>query len=240
MISILLFGFLLGMRHAVEADHIAAVASLTSTTNSVRKGIQQGAVWGLGHTITLFLFGSIVLFFADIVPEQIVSKIELAVGVMLVILGLDVLRRVIAERVHFHTHTHGTTAHGTDKGKSQTHFHAHSHKGEESQQHDAKHHKHNHPHGFPVRALLIGLVHGMAGSAALILLTLQTLSTPWLGLVYIAVFGIGSIAGMALFSLVIALPLRAARHMTWLYNGLQAVVGLGTIALGFTSVLHNL
>lgn len=234
MISILLFGFLLGMRHAVEADHIAAVASLASTTDSVRKGIQQGAMWGLGHTLTLFLFGSIVLFFTNIVPEQIVSKIEMAVGVMLIILGLDVLRRVIAERVHFHTHTHGTT-----KGKSQTHFHAHSHKGEESQQHDAKHHKHNHPHGFPIRALLIGLVHGMAGSAALILLTLQTLSSPWLGLVYIAVFGIGSIAGMALFSLVIALPLRAARHMTWLYNGLQAIVGVGTVVLGTMSVLHN-
>ncbi len=227
MISILLLGFLLGMRHAVEADHIAAVASLTSTTNSVKKGIQQGMAWGVGHTITLFLFGSIVLFVANIVPEQIVSKIELAVGVMLIILGADVLRRVIVERVHFHTHTHNQPA-----GNANTHFHAHSHKGEKKQRHNAAHHQHNHPQGFPVRALLVGLMHGMAGSAALILLTLQTLSSPWLGLVYIAIFGIGSIFGMGLFSLVIAIPLRAARRMTWLYNSLQTIIGLSTITLG--------
>jgi len=227
MISILFLGFLLGMRHAVEADHIAAVASLTSTTHSVRKAIQQGMAWGLGHTLTLFLFGSIVLFVANIVPEQVVSKIELVVGVMLIILGGDVLRRVIAERIHFHTHTHNQP-----EGGSNTHFHAHSHKGENKQAHNAKQHQHSHPKGFPIRALLVGLMHGMAGSAALILLTLQTLSSPWLGLVYTAIFGVGSIAGMALFSLVIAIPLRAARHMTWLYNGLQTVIGTLTISLG--------
>ncbi len=234
MISILLLGFLLGMRHAVEADHIAAVASLTSTTNSVWKGIQQGMAWGVGHTLTLFLFGSIVLFVANIVPEQVVSKIELAVGVMLIFLGADVLRRLIAERVHFHTHTH------TQGEGNATHFHAHSHRGEEKQKHNATHHRHSHPQGFPVRAFLVGLMHGMAGSAALILLTLQTLSSPWLGLVYIAVFGIGSIAGMGLFSLVVAVPLRAARSITWLYNSLQTVIGFATIGLGGFTVIHSL
>jgi len=227
MISILFLGFLLGMRHAVEADHIAAVASLTSTTNSIRKGIQQGMAWGIGHTLTLFLFGSMVLFVANIVPEELVNKIELVVGVMLIILGGDVLRRVIAERVHFHTHTHKKP-----KGNTNTHFHAHSHKGEKSISHNRGSHQHIHLQGFPVRALLVGLMHGMAGSAALILLTLQTLSSPWLGLIYIAIFGIGSIIGMGLFSLVIAIPLRAARRMTWIYNGLQATIGLATIALG--------
>ncbi|HFC05482.1 MAG TPA: urease accessory protein [Rhizobiales bacterium] len=231
MISILLFGFLLGMRHAVEADHIAAVASLTSTTGSVRRGVQQGMAWGLGHTLTLFLFGSIVLFVANIVPEQVVSKIELAVGVMLIILGADVLRRVIVERVHFHLHTHGLP-----QGKSQTHFHAHSHKGEQTKPHELNPHQHIHTRGFPLKALLVGLMHGMAGSAALILLTLQTLDSAWLGLIYIAVFGVGSIAGMGLFSLVIAIPLRAARRMTWLYNGLQAIIGTTTIGLGLFTI----
>ena len=235
MISILLLGFLLGMRHAVEADHIAAVASLTASTNSIRKSIQQGVAWGVGHTLTLFLFGSIVLFVANIVPEQIVSKIELVVGVMLIILGADVLRRVIAERVHFHTHTHSQ-----HEDNNNTHFHAHSHKGEKRQQHNATHHQHAHTQGFPVRALLVGLMHGMAGSAALILLTLQTLSSPWLGLVYIAIFGIGSIAGMGLFSLVIAVPLRAARRMTWLYNGLQAIIGIFTIGLGAFTIIQTI
>ncbi len=223
MISILLLGFLLGMRHAVEADHIAAVASLSTRTDSVWQGIKQGAAWGLGHTLTLFLFGSIVLFVADIVPENIVRGIEFTVGIMLIYLGGDVLWRMRRERVHFHTHSHGS---------NKKHFHAHSHKGEAVQTHNPASHNHHHPQGFPVRALLVGLMHGMAGSAALILLTLQTLTSPWLGLIYIALFGMGSIAGMALFSLVIAIPLRAARQMTWLYNSLQFTIGVATIGLG--------
>jgi len=230
MISILLLGFLLGMRHAVEADHIAAVASLSSRTSSIWEGVRQGAAWGLGHTLTLFLFGSIVLFVANIVPEQIVRGIEVAVGIMLIFLGADVLRHVIRDRVHFHTHTH------SQSGRSDT---RHLDKGEKKHEHNAASHSHSHTKGFPVRALLVGLMHGMAGSAALILLTLQTLSSPWLGLVYIAVFGIGSIVGMGLFSLVIAIPLRAARNMTWIYNGLQATIGLATIALGIFTLVQT-
>jgi len=234
MISILFFGFLLGMRHAVEADHIAAVASLSARTNSVWKAVQQGMAWGLGHTLTLFLFGSIVLFVANIVPEQVVRGIEFAVGIMLIILGGDVLRHVIRDRIHFHIHSHNRP-----DGPDTRHFHAHSHKGEKQQQHDATNHQHTHARGFPVRALLVGLMHGMAGSAALILLTLQTLSSPWLGLVYIAVFGIGSIAGMALFSIIISIPLRAAHRLTFLYNGLQATIGLATIALGVFTLFQT-
>ena len=234
MISILFFGFLLGMRHAVEADHIAAVASLSSRSKSIREGMRQGAAWGLGHTLTLFLFGSIVLFVANIVPEQVVRGIEFAVGIMLIILGADVLRHVIRDRVHFHSHTHPQP-----DGVGKRHFHAHSHKGEKRHTHNAASHQHSHPQGFPLRALLVGLMHGMAGSAALILLTLQTLSSPWLGLVYIALFGVGSIVGMALFSVVISVPLRAARHMTLLYNGFQTAIGVATIGLGLFILVQN-
>ena len=230
MISILFFGFLLGMRHAVEADHIAAVASLATKTTSARQGVRQGMAWGLGHTLTLFLFGSLVLFAVNIIPDKIVNGLEFAVGLMLIVLGIDVLRRVYKERVHFHAHRHGV---------EKTHFHAHSHKGENKRSHNPSAHKHEHTQGFPIRALLVGLMHGMAGSAALIILTLQTMTSPWLGLIYIALFGLGSIAGMGLFSLVIVLPLRAARHMTWLYNGLQTSVGVATIALGIFTVIHT-
>jgi ABC-type nickel/cobalt efflux system permease component RcnA len=235
MISILLFGFVLGMRHAVEADHIAAVASLSSQSKSTREGMRMGAAWGLGHTLTLFFFGSIVLFVANIVPEQIVRGIEFAVGIMLIILGGDVLRHVIRDRVHFHSHTHSKTG-----GADQRHFHAHSHTGEKKQDHNPASHQHSHPKGFPLRALLVGLMHGMAGSAALILLTLQTLSSPWLGLVYIAVFGVGSMAGMALFSVVISIPLRAARQMTLVYNGFQTAIGVATIGLGLFVLAQNI
>ncbi len=230
MISILFLGFLIGIRHAVEADHIAAIASLTTRASSKRDGMRQGIAWGIGHTLTLFLFGAIVLFVTNIVPEKVTHGLEFVVGLMLIVLGVDVIRRMLKERVHFHAHSHGA---------GDRHFHAHSHKGERKQDHSPERHEHAHPNGLPIRALLVGLMHGMAGSAALIILTLQTLSSPWLGLVYIAIFGFGSIVGMGIFSFVIAIPLRAARHLTWLYNGLQGAVGAGTIALGVFTLVQT-
>ena len=221
-LSLLLLGFLIGMRHAVESDHVAAVASLATRSRSVAETIRQGAAWGLGHTLTLFLFGSIVLVLDAVMPERLAQTLELLVGVMLIGLGIDVLRRLIREQVHFHVHRHHD---------GEVHFHAHSHAGETG--HDPARHHHQHPEGFPVRALMVGLMHGMAGSAALILLTLQTVQSPWTGLLYIALFGLGSMIGMALLSMIIAIPLRAsARGVTWLHNGLQAVVGVATIAIG--------
>ena len=106
------------------------------------------------------------------------------------------------------------------------------------QEHGPAAHHHEHSRGFPLRALLVGLVHGMAGSAALILLTLDTTASPWHGLAYIAVFGLGSMVGMAVLSAVIVVPLRfSARGMTWLHNGIRATVGSGTIALGVFTIL---
>ncbi len=229
MITLLVLGFLLGMRHALEADHVAAVASLASEGRSLRQAARQGAVWGLGHTLTLFAFGSLVIVLDAAVPERLAQGLEMAVAVMLVLLGADVLRRVLRDRVHFHLHRHGP---------DEVHFHAHSHRGE--RHHDPAHHRHEHPSGFPLRALLVGLVHGMAGSAALVLLTLDATASPWLGLVYIALFGLGSIAGMAVLSVAIAVPLRySARGLTWLHNGLRATVGVATVALGVVTILTS-
>lgn len=227
-LSLLLLGLLIGMRHAVETDHIAAVASLATGSPTLAEAVRQGAAWGLGHTVTLFLFGSLVLLLDAVMPVALAQLLELLVGVMLVGLGIDVLFRVVRRRIHFHTHRH-------DSGDF--HFHAHSHCGED--EHDPEHHRHEHPTGFPVRALLVGLMHGMAGSAALILLTLQTVRSPLAGLVYIALFGLGSMIGMALLSVVIAIPLRAsARGMTWLHNGLQIAVGIATITIGGALILE--
>jgi ABC-type nickel/cobalt efflux system permease component RcnA len=222
MISLLMLGFLLGMRHALEADHIAAVATLATRTNTIGQAIGQGAVWGLGHTLTLFMFGSMVIWMETIMPERLAQWLEFAVGVMLVFLGLDVLRKLIRERIHVHRHRHADGA---------SHFHAHAHAVEP--RHDALGHEHQHPYGFPYRALVIGLMHGMAGSAALIVLTLETVRSPWTGMLYILLFGLGSVAGMAALTVVIAIPLmRSARGLTWLCNGLQAVVGVATFVLG--------
>jgi ABC-type nickel/cobalt efflux system permease component RcnA len=222
----LLFGFLIGMRHALEADHLAAVATLAARSNSFADTIRQGTVWGIGHTITLLLFGSLVIWSDSVMPEQVARWLEYAVGVMLVILGLDVIRRVIRERVHFHRHGHKD---------GQSHFHAHSHAGEKA--HDAAAHQHSHDARFPLRALAIGLVHGMAGSAALIILTLETISSPLQGMLYMLFFGVGSMLGMALLSAAIAIPLRhSARGLTWLHNGLQLVIGAATIMIGLSTL----
>jgi len=230
MLSLLFIGFLIGMRHALEADHVAAVATLATTTNSLKSAVKHGAVWGMGHTLALFVFGSIVILTDSIMPETMALSLEFAVGVMLVGLGLEVIRKMLKEKVHFHTHKHGD---------NKQHFHAHKH------EHDVKHktahnpekHQHEHKEVFPRKAFFIGLMHGMAGSAALILLTLQTVSSPLTGLLYMLLFGIGSIIGMAALSVVIAIPLRhSATGLTWLNNGLQTVIGLATIALGSTLI----
>jgi hypothetical protein len=228
MMSLLLLGFLIGMRHALEADHVAAVASLATRSPSIAHAVKQGAFWGLGHTLTLFIFGSIVIWMDTIMPEKLAQGLELAVGVMLIFLGADVFRRMFRERVHFHSHFHRDGA---------FHFHAHAHAGEQG--HDPQRHEHVHQAGFPLRALLVGLMHGMAGSAALILLTLQTVRSPATGMIYILVFGVGSILGMAALSAIIVIPLhKSAKRLTWLHNGLQAVIGMATILFG-TAVIYE-
>ncbi len=222
MLTILALSFLIGMRHALESDHLAAVAALATRSPGLVQTVRLGAVWGLGHTLTLFAFGSAVIWMDRVMPERLAQGLEFAVGLMLVALGIDVLRRLARDRVHFHVHRH---ADGT------VHFHAHAHGGERG--HDPLHHEHDHVVGFPVRALLVGLVHGMAGSAALILLTLQTLHDPWTGMAYMLLFGLGSMVGMAAVSAVIALPLQiTGRRLTRAYAGLQAAVGLFTLGSG--------
>jgi len=225
--TILLLGLLLGMRHALDADHLAAVATLVTRSRSVGHTVLQGVAWGAGHTLTLLLFGGAVLVLGLVLPEPAALALELAVGVMLVVLGAELLYRLWRGRVHFHAHRHADGA---------AHFHAHAHAGES--QHDPD--RHEHSHGFPLRALLVGMVHGMAGSAALILLSLETLRTPAWGLVYIALFGIGSIAGMAALSVVIAIPMRlTSRRLDRAHGGLSALVGLGTVLLGCYVVFRS-
>ena len=224
MTSILLLGFLIGMRHALETDHVAAVASLATRCRSGHETIQQGIAWGVGHTITLFLFGSIVLLVDAIMPKLMAMSLEFAVGMMLVVLGVDVIWRILRENIHFHHHQHSDGI---------VHFHAHSHAREGKKEHNPNQHVHGHRRLFPRRALLVGMVHGMAGSAALILLTLQTVESVWMGVFYMAMFGVGSILGMASLSVMIAIPLQgSAKSLTWLHNGLQAVVGVATVLLG--------
>ena len=204
------------------------MSSIAARRTEVSDIVRHGLTWGLGHTLTLFAFAGAAILLGRAIPETIARPIETAVGVMLIGLGAHVLWRLWRDRVHFHKHGHGD---GT------VHFHAHSHAGETTPHVRAAH---AHEHGFRWRTLLVGLMHGMAGSAALLVLTVSQASNPVVGLGYVALFGIGSIIGMGALSTVIAVPLAvSARWLTWANRGLQGAVGLVTIAIGLTTVVET-
>lgn len=228
MKSFLLFGFLIGLRHALEADHLAAVASMTRGERSWLSTILRGATWGVGHTLTLLLVGGGCLLLGASVPAPLGRAFEAIVGVMLVALGAQVLWRWRRQRIHVHVHRHAD---------GEVHLHAHSH-ADERPHDDPAAHDHRHPERFEGRALAVGLVHGLAGSAALVLLTLEATGGEagggvWIGLAYIALFGLGSIVGMAALSAVIAGPLKlSGRVAAGMMNGLEGTIGAATVVLG--------
>lgn len=222
MLTWVLFGFLLGLQHALEADHIAAVASLTADKKGARNIIRHGAVWGMGHALVLGAFGGAVYALELSLSERLASGLEFAVGVMMVLLGARLLYVLLRDRIHFHAHRHGADAH----------FHAHSHAGDVAN-HALSRHAHAHPAGGWRRSLAVGMMHGLAGSAALVALAASTAPSIPLGITFMALFGMGSIAGMALFSAVIAVPLSyTATTLTWATRGFQALAGLFAIGIG--------
>lgn len=225
MFGVLGIGFLLGMQHALEADHIAAVSSIAARRTNVREIVKHGLTWGLGHTVTLFAFAGAAMLLGQAIPERVSGPAEFAVGVMLVGLGVHVLWRLWRDRVHVHVHRHGDGV---------AHLHVHSHAGE-TRPHGESDHAHR--HGFRWRALLVGLMHGVAGSAALLVLAASQIASPLFGLVYLLLFGIGSMLGMGVLSAAIAVPLAAsARRLTWANRALQGAVGIVTIAIGAATI----
>ena len=224
MEGFLALGFLIGMQHALEADHLAAVGAMAVSGKSSKRGLAlRGAAWGLGHTITLFAICTAVILMGLTLTEQTSAALEFGVGVMLVLLGLDVLRRFRAKRIHFHVHSH-------DAGRP--HLHAHSHAGATAAHRDDPH-DHRHPTGFPLRALAVGLIHGAAGSAGLLALAVAATQDAWTALGYVLVFGLGSILGMAALSFVAAWPLGAAEERArWIHTGLTLGAAALAIVLG--------
>lgn len=223
MLSMLFLGFLIGMQHALEADHLAAVSSIVARESSVGRIVRHGAVWGIGHTLTLMAFAGAALLLNLSIGAALAQWLEIGVGLMLIGLGGHLLYRLARERIHLHRHRHRDGI---------VHIHAHSHAGEKGA-HDRLAHEHAHPKRLPVRTLLVGMMHGMAGSAALLVLSAAAIDSPPLGLAYVALFGIGSVVGMALLSAAIAVPIAySARFLTWGNRVLQGAVGAGTVALG--------
>ncbi len=221
MLSVLFLGFVIGLQHALEADHVAAVSSLVCGKSEVKGIARHGAIWGLGHTLVLVMFGGGVIFLKMTIDDGFANGLEFGVGVMLVALGGNVIYRLWRAKVHFHAHRHGS---------GNLHFHAHSHRGDPDP-HDLSRHAHEHPSWL--RTFLVGLMHGMAGTAALVVLTATTFEAPGLGFIFIGVFGAGSIIGMVALSAVIAVPISlTARSLTRVNTGIQAAVGLATLAIG--------
>jgi sulfite exporter TauE/SafE len=216
--AILGFGFLLGLKHATEADHLAAVSTIVTERKSLFSSALIGGIWGLGHTISLFIAGIFVLLLNFQISEQTERTLEFCVGIMLFLLGVNVIRKLAqGGHLHFHAHEHA--------GHKHVHPHIHEKAGEEAHMH--------HGFSFSPRALFIGMVHGLAGSAALMLLVIPTIESRAVGLLYIIIFGIGSIGGMMLMSFLVGLPFSlTAKKFNRLNHLLQGVAGLVSIALG--------
>ncbi len=220
--SALLIGFVLGMRHAMDADHLVAVATLATRRHSLAHSMRQGVAWGIGHTLTLLLVGGVVLALGASIPQRVALALELVVGGMLVVLGVDVLRRLLRRKIHVHVHVHGSGV---------SHVHAHSHAAPDSLHEPL--HEHVHAGRVPLRALAVGMTHGLAGSATLVVLSLSAVQSWTMGVLYITLFGAGSIVGMASLSVAIAIPLRLSEaRLGRLYRSLTAAIGLCSCALG--------
>ncbi len=215
-------GFLLGLKHSLDPDHIMAVSAIVSRHRNPARSALAGLYWGIGHTGTLFVAALVILVLGLTVPVGLERWAELLVGVMLVVLGAGVVRRAVNARLHVHGHRHD--------GRAHVHFHTH----EPDETHEIDH---THDHG---RSVLVGMMHGLAGSAGFMLLVVSQVDSLSSGLVFVAVFGLGTILGMMLFGGVISLPLRASAELPRLNSLMRLSVGLGSLVLGAMIIVENL
>jgi hypothetical protein len=241
-LAILAIGFVLGMRHATDPDHVIAVSTIVSRQRSIGKAGLIGILWGVGHTLTILVVGGAIILFDLAIPTRVGLTMEFTVGLMLILLGVLNLTGAMAWISEKFSPAHPQV----------TGSHAHVH------EHDSKMHLHWHSHSpqrehhgksltppewlggkstrlglfHTLRPLFVGLVHGLAGSAAVALLVLSTIREPHWAVLYLVIFGVGTIAGMMLITAMIALPFSFAGYQfVWLNKGL--IVGSGLLSLGF-------
>jgi high-affinity nickel-transport protein len=240
-LAITALGLVLGMRHATDPDHVIAVTTIVARQRTPSGAARIGAAWGIGHTLTILVVGGGLVLFGWVIPPQLGLSMEMSVGVMLIVLGLmnlrgvlrrmreSVILRVQPDHLHVHPHGHGDYIH--------THVHAHD---PEVHTHAAE----QTPLGWLdrhfgavsayrlVRPLLVGVVHGLAGSAAITLLVLTTIRSPAWAVLYLLIFGLGTTLGMMLMTVLITLPFaRADRRFARFNSALR--VSSGLISLGF-------
>jgi high-affinity nickel permease len=243
LLSIVALGFFLGMRHATDPDHVIAVTTIVSRYRKVSHAAVIGALWGVGHTLTILLVGSGIILFGWVIPARIGLSMEFSVGLMLILLGVLNLTGMLQWITDTFSSTVGTSG--------PAHSHPHSH-GDYTHTHPHQHDPEAHPHASEqtplgwldrhfgriglyqvARPLIVGLVHGLAGSAAVALLVLTTIRNPKWAVVYLLVFGIGTIAGMMLITGAMVLPFAYAnKRFSRLNRGLRIASGLISVAFG--------
>lgn len=224
LIAALGLGFLLGLRHAMEADHVAAVSTFVSRERTLLRSCLRGTFWGIGHTAALLVAGIAVIAFKVHIPPEFERGVETVIALVLILLGGHVLLRAFsALSLHSHEHVHDGVRHR----------HTHVHIGAQA--------AHDHVHLFADarKPLLLGVLHGLGGGGALVLVVLTTLPSPAAAFLYIVVFGLGSTAGMLVLSGLIGLPFRLlAGGSERVATVLQMVVGVVSIVIGVV-MLHS-
>jgi sulfite exporter TauE/SafE len=214
--TILGIGFLLGLRHALDTDHLAAVSTVLAERPSLLASGAVGLWWGIGHTLTLLLIGSIVLAWGLQIPAEFEFIAESGVGILLIVLGGMLALKLYRERWHVHSHHHD----------GQSHVHLHSHQ-------QVNDHRHRHWMTESIRPLCIGMAHGLAGSAALMLMILTTSTGVASGLLSIFIFGLGSIVGMMVIGMTISIPVIWSRSISRrLFVGVQGFASLASVLVG--------
>ena len=222
-------GLAFGLKHATEIDHVVAVSTVVSEHRNVWRSALVGALWGAGHTLSLVVVGVIVLVFRVAIPQSVAGWLEFGVAVMIVGLGVLTVTRVRRRSdVHVHRHSHD--------GETHVHIHFHEHGTDHAPAASSHSSPAMHSHAISklgLKPLIVGAMHGLAGSAALSLLVLTQVPSVSLGLVYLGVFGVGSTAGMVLMSGLIGLPFAfSGGRLSDLNYGLQTAAGAISIVFG--------
>lgn len=215
-LTVLSIGFLVGIKHAMEPDHVIAVSTIASQTKKLGKASLAGVFWGSGHTLTLLLVGMALILMKSAIPETWAMSLEFVVGIMLVYLGMSSIlsfhKRKVRSSSHVHAGSlrrHPHTAAWTDDSESDGVGRA----------------------SF-AKSAVIGMVHGLAGSAAMVLLTMSTVHSEWEGLLYILIFGAGTVVGMLLCTTAIGIPFVLSARNAGVNMALTRITGAISVAFG--------
>jgi sulfite exporter TauE/SafE len=207
-LTLFTYALILGLFHSFEGDHIAAVSamSLESKNTSI-----FGFFWGVGHTLTLLIAGGFALLLGTTIPENFSNFFEGFAGILLLVLGISVIYKVQKNKLHIHSHKHGR----------ESHIHIHSHK-------KTLFHKHEH------KSFIFGVFHGLAGSGTLLLIILPATTSLSEGILFILVFGLGSIFGMTMASFLLGKALRKIKNFLKI---IQYSAGAFSVFMGATIVV---